>query len=468
MKRIHFVGIKGVGMAPLAIVAKQAGFSVTGCDIDAEFITDHELGENGIIPQVGFTPEHVHDIDLVITTGAHGGYNNIEVKTAKEKNIPVWTQGQAVGEFMKGKIFERLFSGISISGCHGKTTTTAMIATMLSVSGKDPSFIIGTGDIPSLGSSGHFGKGRYFVAEADEYANEPQYDRIAKFLYQNPEILIITNIEFDHPDLYPDIQSVQNAYLKFTNNIQKNGVLIANGDDNYSKKIIENYKGLLITFGLNSSNNCVLKNVFIRDGITSFQVEYNKKLLGEFSINVLGQHNAMNAVIAVIVGIKIGMSSDAIKKSLAEFRGTKRRLEYKGMLSTGAILYDDYAHHPTEIRASLQALHQTFPDKKIICIFQPHTYSRTQVLFDEFTGAFINTHMVIISDIYASAREVKNNGISSRKLIDVINKHQNAQYIPDLESVIKYINMNRFDNNYVIVTMGAGDIYQIAPKILTK
>ena len=176
IKNIHFLGIKGVGMTPLAIIAKEAGFKVSGCDLDEEFITDAPLERAGIKSLVGFSEEHLLACDLLITTGAHGGFENIEVIKAKQLGIPVWTQGQAVGKFMDGELLKDVFEGISVAGSHGKTTTSAMIATILKENKQDPTFLIGTGDIPSLGSSGHFGKGKYFVAEADEYATEPKYD----------------------------------------------------------------------------------------------------------------------------------------------------------------------------------------------------------------------------------------------------------------------------------------------------
>src|SRR3989344_4179547 len=196
IKSIHFVGIKGVGVAPLAIIAKEAGFSVSGSDIEDEFITTDSLMRAKIKPLVGFLEEHVQNADLVIATSAHGGLENIEVLDAKKREIAVWTQGQAVGEFMKGKIFGREFLGISVAGSHGKTTTTAMLSIILREGNLDPSFLIGTGNIPTLCNSGHFGKGKYFIAEADEYATEPKYDKTPKFLWQHPQIEIFTNIEF--------------------------------------------------------------------------------------------------------------------------------------------------------------------------------------------------------------------------------------------------------------------------------
>jgi UDP-N-acetylmuramate--alanine ligase len=195
-KKIHFVGVKGVGVAPLAIIAKEAGLEVTGSDVPEEFITDAELAKAGITPLEGFNPSHVEGADLVIATGAHGGSQNIEVLAAKEKNIPVMTQGEALGQFQKGEILGKKFIGVSVTGSHGKTTTTAIISTILFENKLDPTFAIGTGEVPSLGSSGHFGHGEYFVAEADEYFADVATDPTPKFLYQDPKIILITKCRF--------------------------------------------------------------------------------------------------------------------------------------------------------------------------------------------------------------------------------------------------------------------------------
>ncbi len=207
-------------MTPLAIIAKEAGFDITSSDIDSEFITDAILKKTGIFPLNGFSPDHITSPDLVITTGAHGGYDNVEVKAAKVKKIPILTQGQAVGTFMRGELFKKKFAGISIAGAHGKTTTTAMIATIFQANRLDPSYIIGTGDVGSLGAPGHFGRGRYFIAEADEYATEPQYDKTVKFLWQNPMFAIFTNIEFDHFDMFESISRSGRIFLNLLINCQ--------------------------------------------------------------------------------------------------------------------------------------------------------------------------------------------------------------------------------------------------------
>ncbi len=467
-KKVHFVGIKGVGMTALAIIAKQAGFVVSGSDIAQEFITDETLKKADIEPFVSFSKDHItSDIDLVIATGAHGGYDNVEVKTAKEKHVPVFMQGQAVGEFMKGELFGRSYIGISVTGTHGKTTTTAMIATMLANAGKDPSYIIGTSNVPSLGHPGHFGKGEHFVAEADEYATEPVYDKTPKFLWQHPKIAVFTNIEHDHPDLYPTIDDVREAFLQFANSLSKDATLIACGDDPQIQKLIKNYSGKVITYGKGKENDYVLSNVQSNNGKTLFSVFHKESHVGDFLLNISGEHNALNALSAIVVGSFIGLSKEEITKGLLAFSGSKRRFEYVGKLGTGALLYDDYAHHPTEIKKTLEAFRDAFPDKKIVCIFQPHTYSRTKSLFNEFSQSFKAADVVVLVDIYPSLREVPDPMVSSEKLAGAVRAvWQDVVYKKTLSDVTEYLTQQNFKEDTVVITMGAGDIYKIAETLV--
>lgn len=461
-KYIHFVGIKGVGMTPLAVIAKEAGFKVTGSDIDQEFITDEALKKAGIIPFKGFSDENIKKPDLVITTGAHNGFDNIEVKKAKEKGIAVMSTGEALAYFMDGKVFDKKFKKIAVAGTHGKTTTTGMIATIFKENKLDPTFVIGTGNVGSLGSPGHFGHGNVFVAEADEYAIEPKYDKRPKFLLQKPDIAVITNIEFDHPDIFEDIDDVRNNFLKFAGNISEKGILVANGDDRQTKKMLSEYTGKSVTFGFNPDNNYVIKKLSISGERMFFWVEAYGKSLGEFMLNVAGEHNALNGLAAFIVAVESGLTVDKIKTGLAAFKGSKRRLEYIGELYSGAKAYDDYAHHPTEISKTLAGLKKQYPDKKIVCIFQPHTYSRTKNLFGDFAKSFADCYEIILADIYASAREPADPTVNSELLSQEIAKnHKNIKYKGKLQDISDYINNNFYRSDSVVVTMGAGDIYKI-------
>lgn len=464
INHIHFTGIKGVGITPLAIVAKQAGFKVTGSDIEEEFITDAILKEAGITSFIGFSKDHIMGADLVISTGAHGGIENIEVKEAMDKKIKVIFQGQAVGEFMEGTIFKRKQIGISVAGSHGKTTTTAMIATVLKDT--DPSYIVGTAGIPSIGLPGHFGKGEYFVAEADEYATEPKTNMTSKMLWQYPKIGVITNIEHDHPDIYSSIDDLKKVFIQFVQkNIKEEGIVIACIDNATTKEVLQHRTGKIITYGKSTEANYQIKDIKINDGKTSFILVRNDREIS-IQIPIIGEHNALNATAAVIAGLELGLEEKTILKNIALYKGSKRRLEFLGESKEGALIYDDYAHHPTEISKSLKAIKENYKDKKIIAVFQPHTYSRTKKLFNEFANSFDDSDLVLITDIYASLREQKDYSISSESLVSKISESKKAIYLPRLQDVIEYLTSNSFKTDSVIILMGAGDIYKIGEAIV--
>ena len=463
------MGIKGVGMTPLAIIAKEAGVAVSGSDIADVFITDQSLKKAGIIPLIGFSKKHVQNPDLVITTGAHGGFNNVEVLEAKQKNIKIITQGEAVGIFMDGEILNRKFTGISVTGTHGKTTTTAMIATLFKANGKDPSFVVGTGNVLSLGAPGHFGKGDYFVAEADEYMTEPSFDPTIKFMWQHPKIAVITNIEFDHPDAYKTIDETRKACLAFANQLSKNGVLVTCGDDNQVRKLLSEFKGKRVTYGFSRYNDFVISNVGFENGKVIFAISQGKKELGEIELSVFGDHNVLNAAAAFIVGLETGLALGQIKEGLLAFVGSKRRSEYVGQLVSGASLFDDYAHHPTEIQSTLKAFRQQFPNFKIVCIFQPHTYSRTKSLFEQFINSFNDADSIVLTNIYSSLREKPDPTVSSEllaKRLEGIKKE--VIFLPTLASVVEYVNQKNYNSDYVLITMGAGDVYKVAQNLKLK
>lgn len=466
ISRIHFTGVKGVGMAALAIIAKEAGFEVTGSDVVEAFITDEELIKAGVVMLEGFNPEHVKGADLVIATAAHGGAQNIEAKTARTRGIQVLSQGEALGRFQSGEIFGKQLVGISIAGSHGKTTTTAMIATMLKGNKLDPSYSIGTGNIPSLGNSGHFGKGEYFVVEADEYFAD-EADRTPKFLYQKPNYIVITNIDFDHPDIYSSIDDVRNAFWKFTGNLRENGALIACGDGEENRKFLKEVVAKKITYGMSPDNNYWIERLNYSSEKMFFWVKTGDTLLGQFSVNVFGEQNALDALAAIVLGLEIGLSIEQIKNGLSGFKGSKRRSEYIGSLPNGAKIYDDYAHHPREIKETLTAFRKVFPKEKIIVVFQPHMYSRTKIFFNEFSTAFSDVNEVIMSEIFPSFREPVDKDFSSRLLVEEIKKYgTTAIYFSDLPNVVKYLVSQKLDKNTVLITMGAGDVYKVGKEIL--
>ncbi len=466
-KKIHFVGIKGVGVAPLAIIAKEAGVEVTGSDVSDHFITDKQLINSGINILEGFDKSNIKNPDLVISTGAHGGLENVEVVEAKEKNIPVMLQGEALGKFQDGEIFDKKFVGVSVAGSHGKTTTTAIIATILSKNNLDPSYVIGTGEIPTLKNSGHFGKGNYFVTEADEYFTDIKFDRIPKFLYQNPKAIIITNIDFDHPDVFENQNHMENAFLDFTQKLSTDGVLVICGDGNNNRQFISKLIHPHISYGISPDNDYIIEKINFDSEKMFFWVRSKETLLGEFSVNIFGEHNALNCLGAIVICLELGLSIEQIKKGLSEFKGTKRRAEFIGKTINGATLYDDYAHHPSEIKETLQAFRKRFPKRNIVTIFQPHMYSRTKTLFGDFVNSFTDTDEVIITEIFPSFREPIDCNFSSKQIVDeLIKKQKKATYFPSNLDVIEYISSQNYSNNTVIITMGAGDIYKIGEKLI--
>lgn len=467
IQKIHFVGVKGVGMAPLAIIAKEAGLEVTGSDVEEIFITDEGLNKAGVKILSGFDETRVLGVDLVITTSAHGGNENPEVKYALSNSIPVLTQGEALGKFASGEILGKKYEQIAIAGSHGKTTTTAMIATLLSQNKLNPTFVIGTGEIPSLGSAGRFGKGKYFVAEADEYFADPVNNRVPKFLFFSPKIAVVTNVDFDHPDIYNSIDDVVAAFVEFSKKINNDGTLIACGDGDINRKFLSKVECRKVTFGLSPQNDYVLTHVESSPERTFFKVERGGIALGEFSLKVFGEHNALNAVAVVATGFELGLTQEQIKTGLSAFLGTKRRSEYIGELKSGASIYDDYAHHPAEIRETLKAFRKAFPKKRIICIFQPHMYSRTLKLFKEFASAFSDADLVLIPEIFPSFREKPDSNFSSKLLAEEVKKSsKEALYFPNFTDVVKYLASQKIDKNTLVITMGAGDVYKVGQVLI--
>jgi UDP-N-acetylmuramate--alanine ligase len=273
---------------------------------------------------------------------------------------------------------------------------------------------------------------------------------------------IITNIEHDHSDIYPTIDAIRETFLYFAKQLPPKGTLIACGDDPEVKKLLKEFSGRVITYGFSLENDYVLDRVTISGDQTFFWVKSHGVPFGEFGIRVSGKHNALNATAAVVLGFEIGLSVEKIRKGLLAFCGSKRRLEYIGELRSGAKVYDDYAHHPTEIKTTLQALRAQYTKKKIICIFQPHTYSRTKQLFREFTESFGDVDMVILTDIFASAREQVDPEVSSKYLAFAMSsRHKAVLYLPKLTDVVQYIKENRLRSDTILVTMGAGDVYSI-------
>lgn len=500
IRRIYFVGIKGVGMTALSLIAKEAGFMVRGSDVSEEFITDSVLQHADIPIDEGFEIESLETFigdayseSLVITTAAHGGLENPQSLYAKKQGISVLTHGQALGLFMDGKIVKKNFSGISVLGCHGKTTITAMCATAFSKLKLNPTYAVGTSEIFPLGNPGHFGNGKYFISEADEFISDINHDKTVKFFYQHPKFAILNNIDFDHPDVYKDLNEVNLTFKKFcSENIAHAGVLIANGDDKNVRSIIQSLISMrpdvrVITYGQDQVNNIQLVNFSEENWESSFEVIQNGKNLGKFKLCVPGFHNAKNALSVFGILLELGFSSQEIQMALLEYKGGKRRQEYIGETKNGAIVIDDYAHHPDEIDKTLQAVKNAYKTRKIVCVFQPHTLSRTKSLWRNFAESFTSANEVLFLPIFTSKREGETDYSdlydSIKKLMK--EKGSDATFFEDTRSsedknfppffyeknrlfVIKYIHSHFDSSQWVIVTLGAGDLYRISYDLVQK
>lgn len=452
IKSIHFVGIKGVGMAALATWAKKRGYLVSGSDVGDSFPTDRVLKRFAIPVFIGFNPRHVRGKDLVIVTGAHGGLANSEAREAIRKNIPTLLHGEALGEVM------RLYKGIAVSGCHGKTTTSAMIVHLLKQNDYDPSYAIGCGEILSLGNSGWAGQGEYFVAEADEYINGPPRDARPKFLFLHPEIAVVTNIDYDHPDAYRSLKAVEGTYLKFTRNVLSSGVLVLGIDNPSVRRIMPKIRQPYVTYGTRRDADVVISRIRVANKTIRFSLHPKKEKSHELTLQIPGQHNANNAAAAAIVARFLGISWELVIKSLQSFRGTSRRFEFIKE-HKGVVYYDDYAHHPAEIEATLAGARLWHPQGRIIALFQPHTFSRTKALLSKFARAFSAADVVGLTDIYASAREKIDLSVSSEQLAKLMGHYQrNVHYLATRTAAASFIKQTARQGDLVL-TMGAGDIY---------
>lgn len=448
--RVHFTGIKGVGMAALALAYQDAGWEVTGSDTKEFQITDPVLKKRGIKVVEKFTPRNiwvlkkmvwVPALTKLIYTGAHHGAQNVEVKWAASRGVPTLNYAQALGEFFADK------KQIVVCGVGGKTTTTAMMATILYEQGADPSWIIGTSEIGSLPWAGRFGKGEWAVIEGDEYVADPGGDKTPKFMYLNPKIVVCTNIAYDHPDVYKSKEEVEAVYRKFFDRTVENGgkVILSEGG--------EGIEGLE---GAEEINKGIYRNL--------------REVKGEIKriLQVPGEYNLKNAVLAVAAAREAGISEEKAIEAVGKYTGAKRRFELIGEIGGigGVSLYDDYAHHPTEIAALLAAAREKFPDRQIRFIFQPHTFSRTKALFRKFADSLKAADETIMYPIFASAREEQDETVSSQMLAEEIKRRGGkAAYVKSGEKLVEYLVRTKQPPE-VIFTVGAGNLYEFHQKII--
>lgn len=464
-KKIYFLGLKGVGMAMLAQFLKARGHEVCGSDVKEVFLTDEVLKRKKIPVFSPFSLKNIpKDLDLVIYSSAFRADNNEEMAyissaTFKERGVRVLSYAEALGEVFSS------YQGLAVIGSHGKTTTSAWLGYVLKSAGVSPNVLVGS-NVPQLGGSAISGRSNYFVAEVDEYQNKLQY-----FF---PFGALLNNIDYDHPDFFPSVSEYLKVFKEFVKKIPASGFLVFNGEDGNIKKILSATKCKLISYGEYGQGkfDYTFKFLGLKRGQQEFILYYRHKSLGVFRVSLPGKHNLYNALAVIAASQELGLKLEKIKKALSVFKGTTRRLERVGSYR-GAVLIDDYAHHPTEIKASLEALRSLYPKKKIILVFHPHTYSRTKALLKDFAASFSLAHELILLDIYASARESQG-GVSSLELLDLIKKYnlkqgiqQDLRHIATVPLVAKYLKKS-LGPGQVAVLMGAGDINRAAHLILGK
>ncbi|KKQ18851.1 MAG: UDP-N-acetylmuramate-L-alanine ligase [Berkelbacteria bacterium GW2011_GWA1_36_9] len=458
-QKIHFIGIKGVGMTALAILALEKGYEVTGSDVEDTFVTDIALEKTGIVV-TSFDAKNLQNKPDIVVLSAAYNKDNIEVKEARKKRLNI----KAYSEILA--LFSSESQVIAVSGIHGKTTTTALISFLLTKANLNPSYVIGSGEIADLPASGHLGSGDYFVLEADEYRKSPD-DNNSKFFDLNPQIEIITSIEMDHPDMFLTDEKVYEAFYKFACRIPRKGFIVLCLDYPKAKKLLRSLADRNFeTYGFSEDVAWQIIDYLESVDSTSFSLINEGKNIGPFVIKIPGEGNVLNATAAVIVALKLGIQEKSIIKYLAEFQGVKRRFEKIGQFNDITVI-DDYAHHPHSVALTLEAVKKRFPDAKIWCIFQPHTYSRTKELLSSFATAFNCADKVIITDIYASARE-KEATITAEDLTQAIHINQKqVKYVSSWDKITQEL-IDNVGGKTVIITMGAGDIYKLGQNILKE
>jgi len=467
-KKIYLIGIKGVGMTMLAQYFKALGVEVIGSDTGDKFMTDPVLKKAGIKIIEKFAPVNLpSDADLIIYSTAYNEKTNVEVEAALAGKIKTLAYAQALGT-----IFNQKF-GIAVIGSHGKTTTTAWLGYVMRYSGLEPNVMVGA-LVPQFDGFSLVSRSDYLVVEADEYQNKLQYFQ--------PKAVLLNNIDYDHPDFFITAEDYKNAFIEFIKKIPGNGWLIANYDDRMIRKVAAvNCRGKVISYAIRETADYIAYDLKADSERQYFKVklaaeeenneddfQFKQSDLGQFSIQLAGEHNVLNALAVIAASIELGIELFKIRKHLADFTGTVRRLQVLGEFR-GATIIDDYAHHPAEIKASLSALRQKYSQRKLTVVFHPHTYSRTKALLDDFAASFNLADELIVLDIYGSARE-KQGGVHSQDLVEKIVKldsHSSVRYIPTLAEAEKYLREN-ITRDEVIVLMGAGDIFKIGQNLINN
>jgi len=445
---IHFVGIGGIGMSGIAELLLNLGYKVSGSDLKLSHITKRLEAKGGLIFQ-GHRKEQVDGADVVVTSTAIAR-ENPEVIRAKELTIPIIPRAEMLAELMRIKY------SIAVSGAHGKTSTTSMIAQILNTAGLDPTVVIG-GLLKGLDTNALHGKGDYIVAEADESDGS--------FLKYSPAIAVVTNIDLEHLDFYKDIEDIKDKFVQFINSVPFYGLAILCLDNEHIQAILPRIKVRHTTYGMSAQSDLQAREISFNGTKSTFTVFRHEKKLGDMTLNLAGKHNISNALAGIAAGLELNLSFKTIKKAMEQIEGVKRRLEVKGE-KKGIMVMDDYGHHPTEIVATLTAIQESYKGKRLIVAFQPHRYTRTQGLFQEFTRAFYQSDILIVLPIYA-ASEKEIEGVNAQSLCEAIKEHghKDVSHAPDFTQALSIIT-HKAKRGDMVLTLGAGDIYALGEKLL--
>lgn len=450
LHNIHFIGIGGAGMSAIAYVLLKRGYNVSGSDLNLSRMSRH-LQDEGATVYIGHKKEQIENVDaVVVSTAIH--QDNVELIAAKEKNIPVLHRSDVLADILNAE------NGVAVAGAHGKTTTSAMISCIAYESQTNPTVIIG-GEVSTLGGNACNGNGKYVIAEADESDGS--------FLKFNSSLAIITNIENDHMDHYGSEENIYKAFKQFLANMKTGGKAILCIDNAKVQKLAGETEKEVITYAIeNPQADYTARDITYDVNGTGYKLYYKNEFLTDVRLIVPGRHNVLNSLGAFSAAREMGIAAEDILRSLAKFGGAKRRFETKGKVN-GVWVVDDYAHHPTEIKVTLQAAKQTRP-QRLICIFQPHRYTRTQLLFNDFCNCFAECDEIILTDIY-SAGEDKIEGISSKVLAEGVENAlgKKVVYLPALEDVNNYLN-GHVQNGDLVMTVGAGDVYKVGEKLVME
>ncbi|HIT61333.1 MAG TPA: UDP-N-acetylmuramate--L-alanine ligase [Candidatus Fimousia stercorigallinarum] len=447
---VHFIGIGGISMSGLAEILLEEGFQISGSDMKASAMTD-KLASLGASIMIGQKASNItDDIDLVVYTAAIHP-DNPEFCAVKEHGIPMLTRAQLLGQMM-----DNYKNPIAVSGTHGKTTTTSMLTHVLLAAKKDPTISVG-GILDAIGGNIRVGKSDILVTEACEYTNS--------YHSFNPVISIILNVEEDHLDFFSGIEEIRESFRTFAQKLPKHGLLVVNGDMDCTDFIQEGVAADIVTFGITGKNlTYSAANIsYDEQGNGSYDLVENGQITDHINLHVNGIHNIMNSLSVIAVARRLGIDSEDIKKGLLSFTGTKRRFEYKGERN-GFTIIDDYAHHPTEIAATLNAA-KKYPHNEVWTVFQPHTYTRTMAFLDEFAEALSISDHVIVTDIYA-AREKDLGQVHAKDIVERMKKYDvDVTYISSFDDIEKFI-LKNLKNNDLLITMGAGNVVDIGENLL--